>query len=576
MGGDWLLDFAGGAESDGVIFAALLFLIAPAAPPRQNTRQQPSLARIEQLYKQRRYRELLDLVPASAANPPAFDLYRGLALARLKRWPEARAAFDAGRAKAPKDSRFLVELAGVEFSTQNFEAAKSDLRKALALKPSDAYARNFLATVYLLTGNLEAAIANWNKIDQPRLSGMLMQPQPRLRAALLRRVMVFPPLGTLRLSALRDAQARLENLHVFSRYRFELMPASHGNYELDFISEERNGWGSSKLEALASILRDLPFAVDPAYYNIGGSAMNFVSYLRWNENRRRISASFSRPLGDDPRWRLSLVEDARNENWDLSRTFSGATAPLSDLNLESVAFGPELREVVSGKWAWQTRLVYAYRRFRNVRDVSPAALPFFTDGSSLEDRFRLDSRLLDLPGRRLTLEAKFRAAAGRNFAQSLGAFGSLEASLDLQWFPRPLGQDYHTSLEFRAGRVFGRATLDELYELGVEQDNDLWVRGINGIRRGFKGNAPLGREFALWNWETDKTVFHSLYVTIQVGPFMDIGRVADPSGYFGSRAWLWDPGLQCSFRVFGDVVVRVSYGRDLHSGQGAFYETASR
>ena len=576
MGGNGQLDIVGGSESAGVIFAALLFLLTPTAPQRQTVRQQPSLARIEQLYKQHHYQQLLDLVPASPGAPPAFDLYRGLALARLKQWQEAREALLAGRGKAPKDERFLVELAGVEFSTQNFETAKNDLRKALALDPKDVYARNFLATIYFLTGNLEAAIANWNRIGQPRITGLLMQPQPRLRPALLRRAIVIPPIGELRFSDLRDAQARLENLDLFSRYRFELMPLSRGDYELDFISEERNGWGSSKLEALASILRDLPYAIDPAYYNIGGSAMNFVSYLRWNENRRRIAASFSRPLGDDPRWRFSLAEDARNENWNLRRTFSGSVVPLSDLNLESIAFGPELREVVNGKWAWQTRLVYAYRRFRNVRDVSIAALPFFTSGNSLETRFRVDSRLLDLPGRRLTLDAKFRAAAGRNFAPSLGAFGSLEASLALEWLPKPLGQDYHTSLEFRAGRVFGRATLDQLYELGVERDNNLWVRGISGIRGGFKGNAPLGREFALWNWETDKTVFHSLYVTIQVGPFMDIGRVWDPSGDFGSRFWLWDPGLQCSFRVFGDVVVRISYGRDLHSGQGAFYESASR
>jgi hypothetical protein len=576
VGGNSQSDSAGGAESDGVIFAALLFLFGPAALPRQNARQQPSLARIEQLYRQNRYREMLDLVPASPQNSPPLDLYRGMALARLRQWQEAREALEAGRAKAPKDPRFLVELAGVEFSTQKFEAAKTDLRKALALDPKDAYARNFLATIYFFTGNLEAAIENWNDIGQPRISGMLMQPQPRLRAKLLSGALGFRPDGTLRLSALRGAEARIENLDVFSRYRFELMPRSRGDYELDFISEERNGWGSSKLEALASILRDLPFAVDPAYYNIGGSAMNFVSYIRLNENRRRISASLSRPLGDDPRWRISLDEDARNENWNLSRTFSGASVPLSDLNLESIAFGPELREVVNGNWSWQTRLVYTYRRFRNVRDVAPSALPLFTGGNSLEDRTRFDIRLLDLPGRRLTLGAGLGAAAGRNFASSLGAFGSVEGSLDLEWYPKPLGQDYHTSLEFRTGRVFGSATFDEFYELGVERDNDLWVRGINGIRGGFKGNAPLGREFALWNWETDKTVFHSLYVTIQVGPFMDIGRVWDPSGYFGSKFWLWDPGLQCSFRVFGDVVVRISYGRDLHTGQSTLYETASR
>ncbi len=544
---------------------------SPQSPPAR-----PSLSRLRQLFSEGRYQEILAEVPASKDAPPYFDLYRGLSLAKLNRWEAAEAAFEAGHAKQPGNERFLVELAGVDFRLHRASRAKADLRAALALRPGDSYARNFLAALYFLEGNLEAALENWNRIGQPRITALHLLPQPRLRNSLLERAFAFPPLGTLRLADLRATEARLANLGLFPRCRFDLVPSAPGAYAVDFLSTERAGWGAGKLDALASLFRDIPVAVTPEYYNLAGAAVNFRSYFRWDDNKRRVWARVSLPLGQDPRWRFTLYADARNENWNLSRTFLGASQPLAGLNMQRIELSPELRWVPSGRWTSQARVVYAYRRFRDVQDVLPQAAGFFTDGGSLEYRLRTDVALLRVPDRRLTLGASARGGFGKEFARGLGAFGRLEGSARLRWFPRATGDDYETSLRLRAGRFFGSATLDQLYQLGVERDNDLWMRGISGTHDGRKGHAPLGREFLLWNWETYKTIFSSWYVNVQLGPFTDIGRLRDPSGDFGSRYWLWDPGLECKFRLFGDVVVRVSYGRDLHSGSGAFYETASR
>jgi hypothetical protein len=559
-----------------VILPLLFLLSLPGQVPAQASAKPPSAAQVRQLYDEGRYKELVALVPASAANPPELNLYRGLALAKLERWPEARAALEAGHANAPREERFLVELAGVDYKTKHYNRAEDELREALELKPDDTYARNFLATIYLLTQNLDAALDNWNKLGKPRITAITMEPTPRLRNTILQRAFAFSSLSTLRLSELRTTEARLDNLNLFPMYHFDLLPDQTGSYSADFVSVERNGFGSSKIEALASIFRDLPIAVDPEYYNLGGKGINLLSYFRWDENKRRVSASISMPVAENPGLRFELYSDARNENWDLSRTFRGATAPLTDLNMQRIEFGPELRSVVNGRWSWQAHLVYAYRRFRNAQGVLPAYAYFFTDTGSVEYRMRTDYTLVDIPEKRLTLLSWGRGGFGKNFAAGLGTFGGIEGALELDWFPKPSGDDYQTTLQFRAGRNFGTATLDELYQLGIERDNDLWVRGISGTREGFKGNAPLGREFVLWNWETDKTVYNNPFFTVQVGPFVDVGRITDPSHVFGSTFWLWDPGLQCTFRIFGDIVVLVSYGRDLHSGSGAFYETTSR
>src|SRR5207249_9420191 len=91
--------------------------------------------------------------------------------AQLK-WDEAKLAFDAGFRKAPGDSRFLVELAGVAYKQKDFRAAKKHLHAALKLNPRDPYSSEFLATIYFLEDNLEAALKYWNPEDKPRLKSV--------------------------------------------------------------------------------------------------------------------------------------------------------------------------------------------------------------------------------------------------------------------------------------------------------------------------------------------------------------------------------------------------------------------
>ena len=119
-------------------------------------------------------------------------------------------------------------------------------------------------------------------------------------------------------------------------------------------------------------------------------------------------------------------------------------------------------------------------------------------------------------------------------------------------------------------------TLDDLFQVGIERDNDLWLRGHSGTSGGRKGAAPLGRRYFLANWEQDKNVYANGIVTVKLGPFLDTGAIADSSGLFGSRQWLWDTGAQCKVRLLGSVTVVLSYGRDLRGGRNVFYGTVVR
>jgi hypothetical protein len=64
-------------------------------------------------------------------------------------------------------------------------------------------------------------------------------------------------------------------------------------------------------------------------------------------------------------------------------------------------------------------------------------------------------------------------------------------------------------------------------------------------------------------------------LNLKLGLFLDTGKISDSSPGLGSRHWLWDTGLQAKVRALG-VGIIVSYGKDLRSGNNAFYATVGR
>jgi hypothetical protein len=469
-----------------------------------------------------------------------------------------------------------VELAGVDYKQNDFSAAKRNLRAALRLGSRDPYTFDFLGTIYFLQGNLEATLKYWNAIDKPRLRNVVLQPPPRLEATLLNRAVAFNAPQVLTTDALLSTRARLENLGIFSRERVELTPAGENSDAMVHLAE-RNGWGDSKLEGAIALLSGVPYqTVHPEIYNLGHRGRNFTSLLRWDSQKRRAYGVFSTPLFDNPTRRFHLYFDARNENWNLSKTFFGGTV-LGDLNLRRIAGGIELHSVVNARWSWSTAAEVASRSFRNLQGINTAAeKAFFTDAHSFAYWLRADGSLLRVPERRFTLDSSAEGRLSRTFAKNLGASGTARGSLEAHWLPRASGDDYEVRARLRAGATLGRVPFDEFFQLGVERDNDLWLRGHAGTTGGRKGAAPLGRRYVLANWEMDKNVYSNGLFTVKFGPFLDTGSIADSSGLFGSRQWQWDTGAQCKVRVLGSITVVLIYGRDLRGGRNVFYGTVLR
>jgi len=536
------------------------------------------LASAKRAYSEKNWEETARISAGPTEQAAELDYLRGMALMHLERCKEALEAFSAGQSKAPRDPRFLTERAGAEYRLKNYPPAKRDLRAVLRLNPKDEYALEFLGTIYLLEGNLDAALKYWNTIEKPELARATLEPVPRLTQELTSSAVAFSAPQVLTEKAWLTTKARLINLGVFPQSRLELVPAGDTDYSATLHLTELNGWGSSKWAGLFSLLSGAPYqTVYPDWYNLGERAVNFSSLVRWDAQKRRVFATLSSPMEGRADRVVSLFVDARNENWNLSQTFTGSASPLSDLNLRRIAAGAEFRFVMNGNWSWTAGAGFIARIFQNEGTVlSPASAPFFTDGNSMEAWLNAKRMLLRVPERRFALEGSAESRFGRGFKDELGPFGSLGGTLQAKWLPHAQGEDNAVHFRVRGSSMFGNVPFDQLFELGLDRDTTLWLRGHSATIDGKKGQAPLGRRYVLFNSEYDKLIYDDGLFRFQAGPFVDMGKITDPSGFFGDPRWLVDTGVQVKLKVLGSVSVVLSYGRDLRNGRGAFFGTTER
>lgn len=539
------------------------------------------LADVRRLFKAANWHAVVQRTsPAerSQCKEEAADLayYRGMALAKLKRWTAATATFEHGRRLWPRDKRFPTELAGIEFLQHHNGAAKRYLRAALRIDPRDSYANDFLATLYSLDDNLPAALKYWNRVSKPQIHGIKFGSQSRVNPLLLRRAFAFSAGSVLTESQYRATEALLRSLGAFIHPQIRLDPLAGGAFDASFTPAPRPGLGGSKLEDALTLLRGVPYeTIYPDWINIHGRAMNFTSLLRWDRNKQRVEASFSAPIKANPAWRYRLRLDGRRENWNLSNTFFAASSPVTNLQLEKVGGSAAIEHIVSGRLRWSMGIDASGRTFRNAHWNNPSAANFFRNGFALEYTARADALLLAVPERRLTLNGTAAAQYGRLYVRDANPFAQGEAGVIARWFPKARGDDYAMTSRFRAGTTLGTAPFDDLFILGLERDTGLWMRAHIGTADGKKGNAPIGSQYELANWDAFKNVYQNGFISVKLGPFFDTGKISDPTRDFGSREWLFDTGLELKVRVLAGATVEFMFGKDLRTGHTTFYGLTS-
>ena len=552
------------------VLAALLCLAlcAPAQSPSENE--------IRQLAAAQQWQQIVDRLQSVPSRSAQQDYDYGTALAHLGRWQQAAQALQSGRRLAPRDKRFPIELAGIAFRQKHYPQAASLLRQALKLAPRDAYANDFLATVYYLEGNTLAALQYWNRVGKPVIAQVRTEPVPRVSPALLDHAFAFAPASTMLLSQYQDSEVRIRGLGVFPQRQFDLRARPDGRFDVVLRARERNGFGNSKLEAAVLLLYGLPAqSITPSYTNFRRQAINFRSLFRWDPQKRRIFAQLSAPFQHSAKYRISVATDLRNENWILRNSFTGPAPALASLNLRRELISFDLTSYAGARIGWSAGAELSHRDYRNVVPGVLLTPQLLAEGFQLKQQVALRAIVLQAPERRFTLNAAASSQAAHIWSVPGQTYDKLQGALGWHWLPQAQGDDYEMLQNLRAGRTFGQAPFDELFMLGLGRDNNLPMRAHIGTRDGRKGSAPLGRDYVLASSEIDKNIYKNGLIALKAGPFLDSGTISDPSTGLGSRRWLWDAGAQLKVRAFG-AGVALSYGRDLQTGNNAIYLTVLR
>jgi hypothetical protein len=536
------------------------------------------ISRIHQSFEQHNWTEVVRQAANLPCRPAGTNFEYGLALGHLQRWPEARAALLAGRrqSRGPAQERFDVELAGIAFEQKHYPEAAAWIRHALKLDPKDDYAQSFAGTVYFLMGNTEAALKYWNGIRKPYIAGLQFDPRLSVQRLLLDRALAFSPAAILHEPDWLSTEARLDALGIFSTYNISLAARADGSFDADFHAIERDGFGSSRLQALVSTFGGAAYeTIYPDYFNIRRSGMNFESLLRWDSQKYRAWLSLSGPVRDLPQFRWALSTDERDENWTIRRSFTGVAPSLGSLNLQRETAAASFTAIHGGRLEWSIGAELSHRDFRHIAPGSALTPSIIASGFEIKQLASVTGKLLEIPERRFSLTAGASSQAARLWSNPSRLFEKLQGSALAHWLPQAVDNRYEAEQQLRAGRTFGTAPFDEMFMLGVERDNHLWLRGHIGTRDRQKGSAPLGYNYFLSNTDFDRRVYTNGLLAIQAGPFLDIGKMGAPTSGLSTPQWLFDGGIEAKLSVLHTRIV-LTYGRDLRAGTNAFYGTLAR
>ena len=533
-------------------------------------------AAVHALYQEHKWAEVLAAAEKISSRSAEVNFEFGMALAHLERLDEARSVLLAGWRECPKQKRFPIELAGVAFQRKNYPEAARWIEKGLRLDPHDEYANDFAGTVFLLLGNLDAALKFWNHIQKPQIEAVRLDPQLRVQRLLVERAFVFSPQALMQRADFESSEARLDGMGIFPAYSIKLDALPDGKFDADFHALERDGFGSGWLQSLVSVFSGLPYeTIYPSYFNIGGSATNFDSLARWDAQKRRGWLSLSGPMRYLPQWRWQAEADGRDENWAIRNSFTGPAPVLGSFKLKREVASGTVTSIHSGRVGWTMGAELSHRTYSSVVDGSALTAELVAPGFELKHLARVHAEVLDEAEHRFTLTTSASSEFGRLWSSPPRLFEKLQGGATVHWLPEAEGDTYEFAERVRGGGIVGTAPVDELWMIGVERDSDLWLRGHIGTRDGRKGSSPIADKYFLSNTDFDRSIWGNGLVSVKAGPLLDVAKVSAPTSGLAARQWLVDAGVEMKLSVLGTGVV-ITYGRDLRTGNNAFYGSAAQ
>ena len=223
-----------------------------------------------------------------------------------------------------------LALASDRFRAGDWAGAANAAELALALDPDNAVARRLLAGSRFLDGDVDRALAAWNRLGDPRADLMKLGGAKRLRYATVAARLDLPPGRLITPAAFRRARHRLGDVPAVAAFRLDLRPRAGGVAETEVVVLERPLFDASPLGAVTTAARALVHG--EAAIEVGNATGNgemWTANWRWRTARRRLALLLAIPAGGS-RAGLWQVEASRAEQAYATPTPDHATARVRE------------------------------------------------------------------------------------------------------------------------------------------------------------------------------------------------------------------------------------------------------
>lgn len=445
----------------------------------------------------------------------------------------ARKLLEQATARCPGDASGWRELAGLDALEKQWDAAAAHAQAAVARDASDAFALRVLATSEYLRHDDFAALAAWNRLQEPRVDLVAIEGLDGTRYRAVADAIGLRPQQLLSPEAVRLAQRRVRAIPSIAAARIGFQPLEGGIAQVNATVVERPrapvtlpAWIGVGVGAAAN----KEAAVTLANISGGGDAID-VSW-RWWPNRPRIAASYSAP-GPLGVWRLNVSRET--ETFGVQRV-------------------EETRSRIGGEvsnWVDQRLRVAAGVALDRWQDIGRTA--------AFSGRMELWPWL-----DRLAVE--FHAAGWRGSGESFGV-GSVRSRF------RSKSGSSGTVMLADGGMTVASATAPALLWPGADTGHarDVLLRAHPLLDDGVIEGGVFGRRAAFGSIEAQHWLAPIAQGFVRIAPavFLDVARASRGLTSTDTRTQ-YDAGAGLRISLLGAGVLRVDVAHGLRDGATAF------
>jgi tetratricopeptide (TPR) repeat protein len=489
----------------------------------------------------------------AASEPETYEglVARGVESGRQGRPDDARQALERAVYLQPRRPEALVERGGLHFLAKEYDAAITDFERAMDLRPDD-YTRGMLATALFLRGRPDAALRQWNRLQQPIVQNVLIEGNQRVDPRWVRREVTVTEGDLLKPSHLDGTRLRLDETGLFQSVTVRPVPLGEGKADLGVAVVERHGLWDYWLEfAARSAVYAVSKKVRLRYYNLMNTGVTVGVEYKWESTQPRLQGNvyWTRPAGLPFNFYLDGV--TARPTYQLAESFT--------LRTRGLAAG--IRRALDARTVAQVGLRARHRTF----DVSRFDAP---DGDINGFDAGIERRWIDRRRQRLQSAIYFFQAAeelGSDFVYPRGLaivryYGTVAGDDDGE-MP---GAVFATQVQWGAGGT--GMPLDDMFAPGTSSEADLPTRAHRQKKSGVLGNTPIGRNVVLANVEWRQRLLKHRLVQGGIVLFYDGARIGD-TAQGPSVETLHDAGFGLRLRVKRSPVLRLDFGWSL-TGDG--------